>query len=328
MQPNQSNPNSQNMTTSSGANIPEYLHMDPIVEQKHNGKKNSVIVVSIVTLLFLVVGGIIANWYADYISPQQTFYRALDNMLQTKYVAREFIEEYRALQSKRNVALYAETDLSVPNSPKTSMKFSDETTKDSKTTTKTTGKIIEIGNQRMTQLSSIFPLREDITLNQWSTRSLNLDAQEFNYDLAQVDMSASINNAQGVLAIGYFGDNQRKELIKFIQDNNVYTIESTRNDVIDNEKTYVYTIDIDREKLNKLNEKIAALIGVKRKSVINTDALADSTLELSVQVGSSKFTKLMYTTGQDSDSTSFKKTIEYSYPATLSITTPDKTKGP
>lgn len=302
--------------------------MELIVEQKHNGKKKIAVILSITAVLVLVVGGIIASWYVDYTSPRQTFYRALDNMLQTKYLNREFTSEYRARQLKRYVTISTATDLSEPASPKSSMKLSDETVKSGKTIDKFTGNIIEIGNQRIIRPTLVSPPSDDIILNQWSTRTLNLDALEFSYDLAQVDSSASINNPQGVLAIGYFSDNQRKELIKFIQDNNVYTIESTRNDVVDNEKTYVYTIDIDREKLNKLNEKIAALIGVKRKSVINTDALADSTLELSVQAGSSKFTKLMYATGKDSDSTSFKKTIEYSYPATLSITTPDKTKGP
>lgn len=324
MQPNQSDPNSQNMTTSSGANIPEYLHMDPIVDPSIGAKKAKrrfVVVLLVLSLLIALAATL--YWLFVLNSPEQRFYKALENALQTSYVTRQYEIISKNGLGTETTNMKVDSDVSQPLAPKTNViDYSYAKTSQDGSTQRIKGKTTIVGDQQALAISEE-ATKTNTPLNVWNLKTLN-NITDLSNGLAQVESMPVLNSSQGLIVTGNFSGDQRANLIAEIKSQAVYTIVSTKKEAENGGSRTVYTVHFDSDKLNQLNKTVARMIGSSQLLTYQQPKWADQeTLLLSVDDKTNMFTEIEYTAGTEKRPNSFTKVITITYPKSLTITMPE-----
>jgi hypothetical protein len=240
-------------------------------------------VVAIVVGILLLVGGAAAAYvYAQQKQPEQApvvaakpvdtkalFYDAIESHMSVSYIGQQFDLEQTSSATGHLVGhVKGMTDFSNPAKPKSKIVYS---VKDQgpDPVIDVTGEILDLQESnyyaRLTKTDTSAK-NETVTavgvdMDTW----YQIPAEDSAYGLFVFDiggMRPTINSSEGQVIVGNYPENVRQDLMKFIKDNKVYTIKNTKTVDNDKEKMTHYTVVIDSQSLNKLNEKARTAIGL------------------------------------------------------------------
>ncbi len=346
MQPNQQyDNNSQGQqpapngyVSPTGANVPEYLHMepvaDPVVTTQKRKKKKLIVLVTALLLAILTVTGAAVYWYMQYNDPQARLYRALEKQMQISYMSRMYdTKDSVSSENEIKSSYKAETDLSDPVNPKSRGSFTESgyvngnksdqyTISTEEIMTKFPTSVFRFTNQ--TSASVVRPLR---TTGKWYEYSYLLNKndtsrKEIQYDLdGQIDLS-EINSVQGIVLSGNLSSGQRDSLMAYIKKNKTYPIVDSQTISIDGSAAMQYTIKIDRKKINELNNEAKSLLGLQYFLKLSTDSSPDESLRLLVDNKTDKIVKIVYSYAYPYSDRKFERSMTLGYPSALSIAEP------
>ena len=122
MQPNQPTSYPPNPPSQNGSNIPEYLHLEPIVDpniaiQASHNKRNKILLL-IGVIILLVLGAIGLFLYIQQNTPEAKLYQALENTMESNYIVRNYEAKIRNFDKVTTATMTIKTDASNPVSPK------------------------------------------------------------------------------------------------------------------------------------------------------------------------------------------------------------------
>lgn len=298
--------------------------MDPIVDPSIAAKKAKCRFVFVLLGLLLVIAlSIVLYWLLVINSPEQRFYRALENSLKTSYVTREYeISNKNGLGTETTI-MKVNSDFSEPSTPKTDVvNYTYSKTSPDEPSQILKGKTILVGDQQALAISEE-TTNTNTPMNVWNIKTLN-NVNDLSYGLAQVESMPVLNSPQGLLVTGNFSSDQRTSLMSEIKSQAVYTIVSTQTEVDNGRSRTVYTVNVDSAKLDQLNKSAARLLGSSQLLTYQQQKWANQeTLKLSVDDNTDTFTKLQYAAGTEKRPNSFTKTITVTYPKLFTITKPE-----
>jgi hypothetical protein len=325
MQPNQQDPYTHNTLASQNPNIPDYLHMDPIVNPvvERNKRKKKILrgVLFLIAILMIAAIGLLISWYLNYNSPQEKLYRAFENSLRTTYVERKYSTVYRGFAYDAKLKAEAKSDFSEPALPKSTVKLLSDRTSDNE---KVTYDVDYVMNEKDAYTAMINgkpegSLATNVVSGQWYRMKFNsATLNNIDYHLDQLPKRQMFNTAQGMLPMGNFSTEQRTRLIDYIKANNIYTVikSEAKQDV------RVYTINLNVATLNGLNKEIATTLNSKPTYNASRYLSGTSSLTITVDNKSERIVQTKYTAPADGNY-QFQGMIDYSYPANMSITVPN-----
>lgn len=346
MQPNQQDTNNSQgqppvpggYVSPTGANVPEYLHMEPVADpvvaaQKRKKKKLIVLAIVLIVVMLATIGAAI-YWYMQHNDPQARLYRALERQMQTSYMSRTYdTKDSVGSENEKKSSYKAETDLSDPVNPKSRGSFTESgyvngnksdkyIISTEEIMTKFPTSVFRFTDQTITSVAR--PLR---TTGKWYEYSYLLNRndtsrKEIQYDLdGQIDLS-EINTAQGIVLSGNLHREQRDSLMAYIKKNETYPITDTQTVSIDGSAAVQYTIKIDRKKINELNNEAKSLLGLQYFLKLSTDSSPDESLRLLVDNKTDRIVKMVYSYAYPYSNRKFERSMMLSYPSALSIAEP------
>lgn len=322
MQPNQPDSNQQNTVTTTGANIPEYLHMDPISTdalQRRGYKKFFVILILSFIFAALVTGYLLIQSSG---SPQERLYGALEKQMQTVYLSRVY--DINLINLGSNARVVVESDYSDSTTPKSHIKYENK-----QSLVSTSGEDTILNNQEYySKLLSRKPVLPDVEIDQWYRVPFSAaNSREVTYNFSDFDSRLAINSTQGLVLTGNFNETTRAKLMDYIRTNGVYTIiNSDDQELVDGSRATTYSLAINRTALNALNKYTASLLGSTQLFTVSTTVNANEELKVTVDNKSGRLTRVSYAVGSNKSSPNFKKTIIYTHPSRLQIKKPDNIK--
>ena len=310
--------------------VPEYLHLDPVadptVERHKRKKKIQRIGLALLVILTIVSVGLFALWYSDYSSPQQKFYRALEDSLKVTYVEREYTATYQGPVYNSKLQADTKTDFTELTVPKSSVnyRFSRTTPEDGAAT----HEVDYVMPGKDTYMAIVRgkidgSLVSEITANQWyqmKFRATSMDTVD--YYLDQLPQRQMFNTTQGLLPMGSFSPDQRLRLMDYIKTHNVYVM--TKNKTQQSATSYTVTLNIDA--LNGLNKEVATMLGIKPIYIASRYLSGTSEFTILVDDRSGRIKQTNYTI-PSKDTFRFQGIVDYSYPTSVSIAVPSNAKS-
>jgi hypothetical protein len=284
------------------------------------------VIVIVILLLLIIVGGVGAYFWWQYNQPEASFYRVLENNLKINYVERKYTATYLGSAYDAKLQADAKTDFTKPESPKSSVSLhSDTTASGGETVTHETNYIMPGADTYMAMLHEKpqGSLSSKVATDQWYQMRFNsAGLDSIDYYLDQSPKQRMFNSPQGMLPIGNFTADQRSGLMNYIKAHNVYTM--TKSETEQNITTYTVTLNTDA--LNGLNNEIATTLGVKPIYIASKYLSGASKLTIVVDNKSEQVKQTSYTV-PDGDTYQFQGVVDYTYPANVPITVPSDAKS-
>jgi len=322
MQPNQQDPYTQSIPPAQNSGIPEYLHMEAVsgpVSDGRRGKKKLLIGIVLFVMVAVASLGLFASWYLHYNSPQEKFYRALEQNLQVSSVKRVYT--VKNTKPVKETSYEVETDFSNSAEPKTHLSYDDAKTSLTATTVKYTGeKIILDRSEYFDKITSASPKSAEtgLALGQWGRRALNTSAP---YYFDGIDSLQGLNSVQGIVLTGNFSNEQRKELMEFMRSDAVYPVASSKARTESGRQLSDYTLTVDLDKINNLNKKAVSLIGSSQVIALAKSKTENGELRIGVDDVSGRIVTIAYII-KSKGVTTFEKNEVITYPPTPTIEKP------
>lgn len=322
MQPNQQDPSQQNMTTSSGANIPEYLHMDPIVDPSIAAieAKNRLVQV-IVILLFIIALSAAAYFVFITNSPQEKFYRSLMNMTTMQAVSRNY-QMVSDSKVKSTLSLDIKSDFSSTTAPVSALTYD--------VSGLVNGGLIK-GEQVLRQgpvfdsklLQSKAMKDTRYSLNKWyAINTQNTSANNLSlFDTMRLREDA--NSPFGIVSFGFSTKSQSETFIKDLKDKNVYKVGGVKSQDSNGKKYDIYSIVVDTDTLTAVTEKTAK----KSKQALPKNTLSinhmNSEMEFWVNQKNEQIEKIVFSTKPSLHNPAMNGEMLIDFATQKSISVPD-----
>ncbi len=271
MQPNDQNQQPQNSgvpsggyVSPSGADVPEYLHMEPVAELKPKKSKKKIIVgVLIFMLVLLFIGAGIGYWWWMKTEPERKFYAALENLMQTEQVIRGI-----SIATKDGAELRVDAVTTFPHSGKPQSKFDYEYSGGEKLPKLNLGGSIILtgGDYFFAKLDKIpnNSKTTDAVVGRWQKINNNDASKRLLYD--NQNLASKFNTSLGYIPLGNFSNSASTSLIEYAKSQRTYVVKQVEPESVDGVQTAVYTLEIDGESLESINSKVASLSGIKYES--------------------------------------------------------------
>lgn len=191
----------------------------------------------------------------------------------------------------------------------------------------TTGELVLLGdNEKYAKLSQsgIIEMTKSETtpkLNQWyHVDTLDLSDMQL-YDPLQ--LNSIVNTPSGILLIGNFDSAVRNDLMKYIKENQIYTIKNSEDVTVDGQAMTHYDLTIDAEKVSALNLKArTALNATYDISETRFVQSADQTNEIWIDKKTGRIAKILLTTGNTGEKATNEMKISYPTAAASTIAKP------
>lgn len=346
MQPNQQdNNNWQNQppadggyVSPTGANVPEYLHMEPVADlNARRPKKRKLITVAIAIISTVILGAAVFGiviWLQG--ASERRFYQALDSLMQTAYVARNISTTTSVgddfFQQSRSATIDAQSDFSNPAKPMSSYSYkysyeSNDTTRQESTKEKAAADVVVLDESRyMTRFKEYSRLTtKNIQIGTW----YEISASNDDYTKQLFDPGSlrnSINSSIGVVFMGTFDDNKRRSMIDSIQKNKVYTINQTHTEKIQDHSYSVYTVTVNVAKFLEASKILYGFSVGDQPTGIDTSS---NEIEIWIDEKTNLIVKTITKTRmQNLNNLSTNTTTQYRYSEKISITIPSDTIKP
>jgi len=270
MQPddqNQQSPASQpaqnGYVSPSGADVPEYLHMeavaDPVEFGRKRRKKRRVLLLVAIAVIILIAAAFTAYWYVEQNKPQERLYRALESALSVKYVNKKTTYHRDGTGKGTNVEVNSIVDLSDPSS------VANESTIVFSRQIKRNGAIAD--DEYSMRLVKRTKLSLYIESYSGETDLNGLDKKKWivgnpikgdiDSRLEEFDASAVLDGTQLVPVMGNYSDATRSKIINTIKSSGMYKVIDTASKDVDGKPLTGMRVGVDRDAINKLNKMIA-----------------------------------------------------------------------
>jgi hypothetical protein len=330
MQPNEQDPSQPQAPTPTSVppgnsgfnNIPDYLHLDPVLGSAGSQPKKSKKIL-ILGLLILIVGLVFVGvatftWIQG--APERQFYGALQNLMNTTHVKRDGAITQGSVGSAK---FTSQTDFSDMSSLKSSMSFSlmkGSTPKDS-----FDGNIVAMGQSESYIKSESFP-STPVPIGRVANQWYQVATPEVLSKVPLADtlnLRSSINSVFGDTIVGKFGPDTAATLIGYIKSQQIYKITRSYTDKINNVDATAFVIDFSAVSGKVLNKKVAELL--KTKSTYVYDAVSDKDglkIQLTIWIDSQHDQVVRVLNEHKVQNQTFTYQTDYSYPTTVSITAP------
>jgi len=300
---------------------PDYLHLDPVSIQAARPTRKAKFVVAITALLVLVGAGGAAAFLWTSGASERGLYHALNNFMNLQYVSRTVVQTSQDPTSK--ISAQSQTDFTDPGNAKNQTEYTLSYPLDDRT------KQFRLSEEvRMLDDSTLFfrlkefpksPLTETLSATQWYSLPLSNEKAGL-FD--PLEMSRSYTTLPEGLIAGDIGINARDQLVDYMKQQKVYTLEGSETATFDGIQAIVYNVKTDTTKIAAMYKK-AADLGVK--SIPNDYGTPKATLDYKIWVDktTSRIVRVIINKKTtDTDRTSTSET-EITYPSELSITEPD-----
>ncbi len=345
MQPNQQDnnnwqsrpPTNDGYISSTGANIPEYLHMEPVVDpianQKRRKRKKTGITAVAILFLLLAVIGVVAYWLIQHSDPQERFYRALESSMKVSYLNKEYNIKRTAGDELTVVSITTSENLSDPAAPQSDILRKYTKTQAGQVQKKYTTQAVadRSGYSIRIKDASLDAFRDDLIKEKWYRVPVSSNDDGLDQYTTDNETEMTINSVLGIVLTGNFNENSRASLLGYIKQNNTYDIRDSHQVDQDGKETTEYTIGIDPGRLNELNKKASEAIGIKRTFSLFAYRMPYEELKVSVDNSTDRIRSISYLgrmtkESRASDETSIWKKISLSYPTKAEITLPGSVK--
>ncbi len=339
MQPNQQNQSVNNdsspqngaYVSPGSANVPDFLHLDPIADpvdttRKRKRKKTIVFVIVILLVLLSAVAAAI-YWYTEQNTPQARLYRALENTLSVKYVNKKTTYHRDGTGKGVNVETDSTVDLTDPSD------VSSESTVDFSRQIKRDGKVANDDYRvRLVKLADLNLYVESrsgeteldaLQEKKWITSDPK--GGDVSSRLEEFDISTIIYGSQLVPPMGSFGDALRGKIMDTIKSDGMFKVVSVESKDVGGMSVMGMRIGVDRNAINKLSKMIAA------------EADSEATYNLLAPVNGSNYEDIIlwvddkdtivgvdYRNGLDKDQIRITNRATFTYPDGVSINEPSK----
>jgi len=319
MQPNQQQSQSQNTLTEPNSDslpykVPDYLHLDPMIGQPPKSRKGLKIMISIAATIVLLVVASTWLWIVSHPSPEQRLYSALGNLLRTNYVHREI--SVTKPDSKGFIKVVADSDFSIPDSPKSSLTYSYYGGKETQNKL-VTGELVTVDSTYYTGriTTALVNLPYDLKLNQWYTDTPSHLNPNYNPDIFGIYTDS--NSSVGAVVIGNYSTKKPDGILERLRTGGVYMVESARTKSRSGEEYTEYVIKVDYKKLNDLVKKINSDLKMK---LVPTTVVSTDVVEMLVSNKTGKITEIIENINQQNLQVRVQAT--FSYPENVSIKLP------
>lgn len=320
MQPNQQNQD-QNQPPQPAAmpyQVPDYLGLDPRIVSPVRPKKNTRRIVLLAGLLLavLIVAGV-ATWLMTQMSPEQRFYKALENSMSVKYVTRAITSV--SDDSSKKLIVKVESDFSNISSPMTRIAYEYSQAASASTAAFSLGAdILHITrDERYARIkhAPVDFLGPSTKLNSWYklpySGSMYLDP--FKLDEAYGSSSAQV-------VYGNFTADKRQQALDLIRANKVYTIQEDKGGELEHKNAISYKVTVDRGGLNSLVQRLTASYGVGGEQVLRSK---DDSYLFVVDTASNRITQISYIAASGGKNNSTVSNTELlTYPESVEIDKP------
>lgn len=320
MQPNQQDPYQQQSTPyTPPTNVPEYLHLDPV--QGPAPKRSLKKIILIVLLAAVLVG--LATAVALFVgqaSPEQRFYSALENAMNTPYISRKISAV--SDDAKTKLVAEVESDFSDVDRPKT--KFSYTYTQPTTVTNLDEGSFTVRTNVSKPNASELYgklaeapadTLGKNIKLDQWYKLSIS------GFRLFDpMNLGPVFDSAVSQIPIGNFDATETKKLIEYINKEKIYTLKQSRSESLGGRDATLYTVTIDKQKLANLASVINSKYSEHQYGPL-LNQVTDNTYEILIDNKTNQFMKISYET-RPTDEGSVKNVVEFEYVDSVMVEVP------
>ena len=303
----------------------------PAPKKSHAGR----IIALIFGILILLGGAAAAYVYAQQkqSQPQQTaallidtedlFYQAIQNHMSVSYVGQQYeLDQTNSATGHLIGHVKGVTDFSDPAKPKSKIVY-DVKNQGPDPVIDVTGEILDLQESNYyarltktdTSTKNETAAAAGVDMETWyQIPTGDLAYGMFVFDIG--GMRPMINSSEGQVVVGNYSKQVRQDLMKFIKDNNVYTIKDTKTVDTDKEKTTKYTVVIDSQALNKLNEKARTALGLTTTEKKDfTEYGGDNVkYEFFVDTNKKRFSKVYLERLSEDKKSTDKMTITLSYP--------------
>jgi hypothetical protein len=292
---------------------------EPPRKKSHKG----IIIASIITLLVLLAGGAAAYlWMQDQNDPEKRFYRAIENHLSTTYIQQDY-KQVMNMGGEMTATIKATSDFTNPKMPKSHIKF-DMSSSEAVSTAKGELTILDdkeyfgklTADREMTGVDSQYLPVTD----QW----YRIDKDDFGSTMLLDigSLSSHINTPTGEVLVGNFNEATRTDLMQFIREKGVYSINSSKDATIDGQKTTQYDITFNTDALNELNKKALKALGLSTDNYSDQIKNASQTNILWINNETNRIVKVELTRDShelrdDGKNTKDTSTITLSYPSSV-----------
>ncbi|MFZ2545323.1 MAG: hypothetical protein WAW80_05075 [Candidatus Saccharimonadales bacterium] len=261
MQPNQQDPYQSNLPAQQNENIPEYLHMEPIVNttlSRNNLKRKIILLLAGLILLgsFSAAG----YWYIQQSSLQSRLYKAFENALSVKYVNEKTTYHKDGTGKGTNVEIDSTVDLSDPSN------VSSESTINFSRQIKRNGAIANdeysirlIKREQLNLYVKSYSGKSDLNgLDKKKWIATNSPKGNIDSRLEEFDVSTIIYGTQFVPIMGNYDSVLRSKIMDTIRSDNMYKVVDTTSKNIGGESIVGIRVGVNRKAINKLNKMITA----------------------------------------------------------------------
>ena len=308
----------------------------PAVPKKsHAGR-----VIAIILGVLLLLGGAGAMYvYAQQKQPEQKqavaatpvdtsalFYDAIENHMSVSYIGQQFsIDQIEPTLGRMVANAKGLTDFSNPAKPKSRITY-DINGFDTKPPLNISGELLDL--QESNYYAQLTKPDAAATNNSAASAGIQMDAWYqipvddnaygmFIFDVGS--MRTTVNVSEGQVLVGNYPENVRKDLMKFIKDNTIYTVKNTEAVSVDDTKMTKYTVTIDGVALNKLNDKARTALAIKTTNPrdYSKDGGDDIKYELFVDTNKKHLAKVQIERPSYDKKSTDKITVTFSYPKNL-----------
>lgn len=334
MQPddqNQQSPASQpaqnGYVSPSGADVPEYLHMeavaDPVAAVRRKKRRRFILSLSILLPILLAGIGFLGYWVWLQNTPQQRFYEVLERQMQSNYANTKYVLKSTGNSSK-SITIAMVSDFSDVSIPKSRYSYAYEDTRDSR---KIAGEHVVMGpNEYSARL--VMESRGDLdTLGvkpgEWYlvTSDAAHRGRSWSDAFDPFGLHTSINTPLTPLLAGNFDPNDRKRLLDKIRTDEVYEVKGVSDDDAGN---VIYTAVINSSKFSQLISYFAEQknINTTKQGILSTSTISGE-VKFTVDKLTQKITGASFSTEGTLSDPPYQVTMTISYPDSVVIKAPE-----
>lgn len=258
---------------------PSWFDSSPQPLQPAPKKKPILLIVALIILLLGAGGAAAYFWWQSSQSKQEAtpkqavalteqeaselYLAAVENHMNTPYITQKAEQTIGSGSTKVTMKLDATSDFSDPTLSKTKLVY---TAKGEKTPEESTGTEFEqvaLGSELYVKTPEAEAPEPSSLYKSDQWYHIAADNELGKLLLDPLSVAKGINTPLGQVPVGKFSDDIRKELMTFIRDNEVYRLTSHKAETLNGQEVQRFTIKLNVEKSDELNEKAAQLLGIE-----------------------------------------------------------------
>lgn len=325
-QPPASQPAQNGYVSPSGAAVPEYLHMeavvDPVAAARRKKRRRFIISLSIISPILLAGVGFLGYWVWLQNTPQEKFYQALNEQMRISYVKRSIDTTIGGGSATTIVS----TDASDPVRTKSSILTTMNTASKASLSMQT----IVLNSERYAVLvksMSSGSAPGGLEINQWYDAPFHAaKRKEIDYWINNVQSPLVLNSVQGIIPTGNFTASQSDQLLDYVRQHDTYHVQGVQTQMENGVKLTGYNVELDIDKVNSLNGEIVKLLGLPQLFTIQKPYPVYQEVVFWVNETTGRLAKIVYSSGTAKDAIDMKQVTRLDYPDKLLINAPSGAK--